>query len=86
MSQTFYTSQAAEITLGAKLGSGGEGEVYELRGEPELVAKLYHEPLAAEKAEKLQVLARLGNERLFKIAAWPIDVLRATPLTKLAAS
>ncbi len=83
MSQTFYTSQAAKITLGAKLGSGGEGEVYELRGQPELVAKLYHEPLAAEKAEKLQVLARLGNERLFKIAAWPIDVLRATPAAEV---
>ena len=39
MSQTFYTSQAAEITLGAKLGSGGEGEVYELRGEPELTTE-----------------------------------------------
>jgi DNA-binding helix-hairpin-helix protein with protein kinase domain len=78
MASTLLTSHNATITLGRKIGSGGEGEVFELQGQPDLVAKLYHEPLAAERAEKLQVLARLGNERLFKLAAWPVDVVRAT--------
>lgn len=75
MSKIFYTSQNI-IRLGDKLGSGGEGEVYEVQGRGDLVAKLYYQPPAAEKAEKLIVLSRLGTERLCKLAAWPVDVLR----------
>jgi DNA-binding helix-hairpin-helix protein with protein kinase domain len=76
MSKIFYTSQQEIIRLGDKLGSGGEGAVYEVQARSDLVAKIYHEPPPAEKAEKLIVLSCLGTERLCKLAAWPVDVLR----------
>src|SRR5262249_8188033 len=52
---------------------------YEIQGQSDLVAKLYHEPPAPEKAEKLVVLSRLGNERLFNLSAWPVSTLSQEP-------
>jgi DNA-binding helix-hairpin-helix protein with protein kinase domain len=43
------------------------------------VAKVYHEPPPPEKAEKLVILSRLGNERLFNLSAWPVSTLRNAP-------
>ena len=79
MSSLLYTSFAQPLRLGAPLGTGGEGTVYELPDAPALVAKRYHEPLAPARAEKLTLLVGLGNERLSKLTAWPVDVLRAQP-------
>jgi tetratricopeptide (TPR) repeat protein/serine/threonine protein kinase len=79
MSKLLYTSFAQPLRLGSALGAGGAGTVYEVKDTPNLVAKLYHEPPTPERAEKLALLARLGNERLFKLTAWPIDVLRLQP-------
>ncbi|MBS1786859.1 MAG: tetratricopeptide repeat protein [Acidobacteria bacterium] len=76
MSRIFYNSQSQPIQLSHKLGTGGEGAVYEVFGQSEFVAKIYHEAPEAEKAEKLIALSKLSNERLQKIAAWPLDVLR----------
>ncbi|HKQ79796.1 MAG TPA: hypothetical protein VJ810_39245, partial [Blastocatellia bacterium] len=74
-----HTSQSDVIQLGRRIGIGAEGEVYEIQDRLDLVAKIYHEPPSPEKAEKLVVLARLGNERLFNLSAWPVDVLRDMP-------
>jgi len=74
-----YNSQRHTIILGEKIGGGGEGNVYHIEGHTDLVAKIYHEPPAAEKAEKLIALASISHERLFKMAAWPVDVLRDRP-------
>lgn len=79
MTRLLHTSHAAQIRLGQRIGVGGEGEVYAVAGRDDLVAKIYHEPPPPEKAEKLLVLARLGNERLFSLSAWPVDVLRDRP-------
>jgi DNA-binding helix-hairpin-helix protein with protein kinase domain len=65
--------------LGRRIGTGAEGEVYEIQGRSDLVAKVYHEPPSPEKAEKLVVLSRLGNERLFNLSAWPVSTLRDAP-------
>jgi DNA-binding helix-hairpin-helix protein with protein kinase domain len=75
----FHTSQSDIVRLGRRIGAGAEGEVYEIQDRSDLVAKVYHEPPPPEKAEKLVVLSRLGNERLFNISAWPVDVLRDAP-------
>jgi DNA-binding helix-hairpin-helix protein with protein kinase domain len=78
----FYTSQspnAEAVRLGRLIGSGAEGEVYEIQGRSDLVAKVYHEPPPPEKAEKLVVLSGLGNERLFNLSAWPVSTLREAP-------
>lgn len=72
----FYASDGKPISLGARIGAGGEGTVYDVAEDRELVAKIYHQPLSDEKSAKLLTLAQLGNERLFKLTAWPVDVLR----------
>jgi len=71
----FHTSQSDIIRLGQRIGAGAEGEVYEIQDRSDLVAKVYHEPPPPEKAEKLVVLSRLGNERLFNFSAWPVSTL-----------
>ena len=65
--------------MGRRIGTGAEGEVYEIQGKSDLVAKVYHEPPPPEKAEKLVLLSRLGNERLFNLSAWPVSTLRDAP-------
>jgi DNA-binding helix-hairpin-helix protein with protein kinase domain/Tfp pilus assembly protein PilF len=71
--------QSDLIRLGQSIGRGAEGEVYDVLGRRDLVAKIYHEPPGPEKSEKLLALARLGNDRLFNLSAWPVDVLRDGP-------
>jgi DNA-binding helix-hairpin-helix protein with protein kinase domain/Tfp pilus assembly protein PilF len=75
----FHTSQSDIVRLGRRIGTGAEGEVYETQDNSDLVAKVYHEPPPKEKAEKLVVLSRLGNERLFNLSAWPVSTLRDAP-------
>src|SRR5262245_11936698 len=75
----FHTSQSEIVRLGWRIGTGAEGEVYEIQDNSDLVAKVYHEPPPQEKAEKLVVLSRLGNERLFNLSAWPVSTLRDAP-------
>jgi len=75
----FHTSQSDIVRLGRRIGTGAEGEVYEIQDNSDLVAKIYHEPPPPEKAEKLVVLSRLGNERLFNLSAWPVSTLRDAP-------
>jgi len=61
--------------LGAELGRGGEGAVYEVPSDPALVAKIYHRVLSPGKAEKLSAMVRVGTPDLLKFSAWPISVL-----------
>src|SRR5262245_48322640 len=75
----FHTSQYDIVRLGRRIGTGAEGEVYEIQDNSDLVAKIYHEPPPQEKAEKLVVLSRIGNERLFNLSAWPVSTLRNAP-------
>lgn len=64
------------VPLGPKLGSGGEGEVYEVPAiSHDLVAKIYHEPLKYDKQEKLRAMVQGCDDSLKKIAAWPTTTL-----------
>lgn len=74
-----YNSAQQSLTLGQQVGGGGEGAVYEIQGQSEFVAKLYHEPPSPEKAAKLAAMVQFDAERLSRIAAWPVDVLRDRP-------
>lgn len=67
--------QGRPVPLGAEIGRGGEGTVYELAGRTDIVAKLYHEPLSVDKAAKLAAMAAISSERLLKVAAWPLHTL-----------
>jgi DNA-binding helix-hairpin-helix protein with protein kinase domain len=74
----FFDSSGNRIHLGKQIGSGGEGDVYEiLPVHCNVVAKIYQKPLSAEKQEKLLLMARGCNEELKSISAWPTDVLSA---------
>ncbi len=56
------------LTLGDKLGEGGEGIIYALGND---AVKLYHHPLDALRLEKLLLMVQSGNADLRSIAAWP---------------
>jgi DNA-binding helix-hairpin-helix protein with protein kinase domain/Flp pilus assembly protein TadD len=75
---TLYDSKGNLVQLGSRLGRGGEGDVFEIQGHNDLVAKIYHNPVAQEKAVKLSTMVNLQTERLLSLAAWPIDTLHGT--------
>lgn len=79
MLQHLYSSQGNPVRLGARLGQGGEGAVYEVADQNGFVAKLYHKHVAHEKAAKLSSMVALKTERLLKLSAWPIDTLHERP-------
>ena len=54
---------------------GGEGAVFGVLDEPNLVAKLYSKPQSKERCEKLRAMAKLCGPDLLKIAAWPTATL-----------
>lgn len=74
----YYDSQNQPHELLKRIGSGGEGTVYQC-ADFNLVGKIYHEPVTEEKAEKLRWMAANKNERLLKVAAWVVDVLTDAP-------
>ena len=73
------------IVLGTRLGSGGEGSVFDT---PEiaggLVAKIYHEALPVHKQAKLHAMAAMGNSYLRTISAWPLRTVRELPSGQVA--
>jgi DNA-binding helix-hairpin-helix protein with protein kinase domain/Flp pilus assembly protein TadD len=76
---TVYDSQGESYVLTERIGSGGEGAVFRSPHDSETVAKIYHEPISDEKAEKLRWMAANRNDQLLKVAAWITDVLRDAP-------
>jgi DNA-binding helix-hairpin-helix protein with protein kinase domain len=68
-------SQGRPIPLGAVLGKGGEGTVYEVRQSPVTAAKVYHKPLSADRSEKIRAMVRMRTEPLAKLTSWPVDLL-----------
>lgn len=79
MSQQFYSSEGKPISLGRKLGQGGEGAVLEISSQSDLVAKIYHNATTPEKAAKLTAMVKLRTEKLLKLSAWPINTLHEKP-------
>jgi DNA-binding helix-hairpin-helix protein with protein kinase domain len=64
------------VNLGNQIGRGGEGIVYEVDGEPSLVAKVYHKkPLPDDQVAKLQAMVACWSSPLETIAAWPRSLL-----------
>src|SRR5579875_673838 len=70
------------IRLGQKLGTGGEGTVFEIATASELVAKIYHDrklPLPARTAAKLRAMVDLARREITQVAAWPTATLHERP-------
>jgi len=74
-----YDSRGNPITLGDKIGEGGEGAVYHVQGHQHLVAKLYRRSVPPERAEKLIHMLRQRTSALIAHSAWPVDLLYQTP-------
>src|SRR5215467_5482035 len=73
--QTFIDDKGRRVTPGVELGRGGEASVWSVEGQPAFVAKVYHQPPSAEKAEKLCRMVELQSDRLLALSAWPIGTL-----------
>lgn len=71
----YTTATGKSITLGKKLGAGGEGAVYDVAGAPHLVAKIYH-------AHRLN--AALANKVRAMVADPPEDATRKPPLNHVS--
>ena len=73
---TYYDSKGSRLILGKKIGSGGEGDVFDIvSAGRKFVAKIYHKPLETGKQEKLRLMVRGCNTELKGIAAWPTDTI-----------
>ncbi len=79
----YFDSQNNSHVLTEQIGIGGEGTVFVCPNDANLVAKIYHEPIDDQKAEKLVWMAEHKNEHLLKVAAWIVDVLRDAPDGKI---
>ena len=71
----YFDASGQLIRLGKKLGAGGEGAVFELQGDPQLVAKIYHRPLSDDAAAKLRAMISLATPELTRFAALPMATL-----------
>lgn len=76
---TYYDDRGRPISVGAKLGEGGEGAVYELSAKPDAVAKVYHKSLPTDKQVKLTSMVRAYEPELGRVSAWPMELLRGKP-------
>lgn len=75
------TNQSLVLDTNSPLNIGGEGAVYEIKSEPQLVAKLYHKP-SHERSSKLHTMVRRQPNLMtthscnHQDIAWPIDLLQ----------
>ncbi|MDB9494167.1 hypothetical protein PN441_00385 [Spirulina major CS-329] len=73
-----YDHKNKPILLGEEVGRGGEGLVYTIQGDTTNVAKIYHKPIAGEKAEKLTAMV-VNSLDLTRFTAWPSATLHDKP-------
>jgi DNA-binding helix-hairpin-helix protein with protein kinase domain len=72
------------MSLGKKLGAGGEGAVYEVADGQGLAAKVYLGKVAEEQAAKLAAMIALRKDNLLPFSAWPTGSLHERPGGPLA--
>src|SRR5215467_10627228 len=74
---SFTDTSGQPVRLGARLGVGGEGNVHEVLGRPDTVAKIYHKPITPERAQKIAAMSSLAWPALQRTAAWPSGLVVA---------
>ncbi|WP_198088631.1 helix-hairpin-helix domain-containing protein [Variovorax sp. E3] len=74
----FWAGTGATIELGAELGKGGEGSVFEVVADSKSVAKIYHQSLDARKQQKLSFMAAHADKDLLAYSAWPSQTLHSS--------
>jgi DNA-binding helix-hairpin-helix protein with protein kinase domain len=73
--QRYIDSNGNMIKIGKVIGKGGEGTVYEVKGKPGTVLKIYHK-YDEERSKKITLMTNLKNERLLKYTAWPTETVK----------
>ncbi|QCE34346.1 hypothetical protein FAI40_02775 [Acetobacteraceae bacterium] len=76
MTVSAYYLNGRPIELGAKLGSGGEGDVYEIKNDPKVAVKIYKKDKAESRASKIRFMIqqRLA-EKAGKMVAFPQAII-----------
>jgi DNA-binding helix-hairpin-helix protein with protein kinase domain len=64
-----------DIQLTALIGQGGEGAVYGISSSNEYVAKVYPQPLSADRSTKIQLMAAYANPVVRQFSAWPAGLI-----------
>jgi DNA-binding helix-hairpin-helix protein with protein kinase domain len=75
--QQVFDGNGKQITLSNLVGKGGEGSVYAVSENADVVAKIYHEMPNATKAAKLSAMAALRTPSLSEMTAWPLATLHS---------
>jgi len=63
------------MQLRTKLGEGGEGSVWASPSDTSRAVKIYLNPIAQAKTEKLRAMAAMTDRALVAAAAWPLRVV-----------
>lgn len=70
------TKDGERLNLGKQINAGGEAEIWSIRCEPHLVAKLYHQPTAEREAKLTTMLMCPPSQpRTHRSIAWPTDLV-----------
>ena len=77
-----YGLDGSSHRLVKEIGRGGQGSVWSLDGEPNLVAKFYHGAISPQEVKKLETMCRLKSDALSSIAAWPLTLLKESRSTQ----
>jgi DNA-binding helix-hairpin-helix protein with protein kinase domain len=81
MIQILKRSNGSPVRLGRELARGGEGTIYQVVGEPRLVAKIYHpHKITPERVKKLGMMLSHPpqdpmRQRGHISIAWPVDAI-----------
>jgi hypothetical protein len=78
----FWLADGTPVVLGPSLARAGEGEIFEVDGRPDLVAKVFHESLTARDVKLAKVAAMVESPPAgaiqadgFVVLAWPEQLL-----------
>lgn len=70
---TVVTQRGARLTLGRKLGGGGEGDVFEVQGSADRAVKIYHDKYKDPRAPKIAGMVAEGLSARSTLASFPIE-------------
>ncbi|MEX5302635.1 protein kinase domain-containing protein [Kocuria sabuli] len=76
MTSSLVDDRGKTVTLGPKLGEGGEGAVYKLAADDRLAVKIYSRDMSPERVQKIQVLSRMNGSSLDRYVTRPMGLVR----------
>ena len=74
-----FDDSGQRLDIDSLIGEGGEASVYRVRSNANVLVKIYHQPMSAEKVAKVRLMATMRNEMLAKLTAWPLSLAVSGP-------